>query len=184
MLIPVSRGSFFPLLLASLVVGLFLGVVYDVLRIRRAAFRLAVGRPQEGKGFRVFIRRHLWGIDCLLCLFEDVLFLLLGTVVFILTNFKLAYGIPRWYAYGAALAGFLLYRVTIGRLVMGISEGIIRAMVWACRFLRHRLLRPTVRAVARRMAAWRDIRRAKKALANTEAWERAALSALEGLGRL
>jgi hypothetical protein len=101
-----------------------------------------------------------------------------------LTNFKLAYGIPRWYAYGAALAGFLLYRVTIGRLVMGISEGIIRAMVWAFRFLRHRLLRPTVRAVARRMAAWRDIRRAKKALANTEAWERAALSALEGLGRL
>ncbi len=182
MLIPVSRGGFLPLLLVSFAIGLCLGAIYDVFRIRRVALRLAVGRPTAEKGLRAFVCRHLWKIDGWLCFGEDVLFFLFGTVVFILADFKLYFGIPRWYAYGAALAGAVLYRVTLGRLVMGVSEQLIRFVVRVLRLVRDRMILPLGKAVGRRVnALGKEIRR-KRELAFTEAQEMAVLSALERLG--
>ena len=182
MLIPVARGGFLPLLLASLVLGFALGAVYDLFRIRRAAFRLSVGRPTEGHGFRAFFFRHLWRIDGWLCFLEDLLFFLFGTVVFILVDFKLWFGIPRWYAYGAALAGAVLYRVTVGRLVMKVSEGVIRFVVSVFRLLRNRILLPLRRAIGSRMVRLCESLRRKRAQAYTDAVESAVLTSLSRLG--
>ncbi len=181
MLIPIARGGFLPLLLASFAVGVFLGALYDVLRIRRAAFRLSVGRPARESGFRAFVRRHLWAIDGWLCFVEDLLFFLFGTVVFILVAFKLYFGIPRWYAYGAALLGAILYRVTLGRLVMSVSERLIRFTVSAFRFVRDRVILPPCRVLRRRLETLREALRQKRAIAFTEAEEAAALAVFAGL---
>ena len=73
MLIPLPRGAFWPLLLASLAAGFVFGALYDVFRIRRFALRLAAGRP-NGRPLRDGIARHGERLDTILCFFEDLLF--------------------------------------------------------------------------------------------------------------
>jgi hypothetical protein len=121
----------------------------------------------------------LWGIDVWLCAWEDVWFFLLGTIVIILADFKLYFGMPRWYAYGAALGGAILYRVTIGRLVMGFSERMIRSAASLLRFWRDRVLLPMIRCVASWGHAWMQKRREKRAVAYTDAVEASLLASLE-----
>jgi len=154
MLFPVSREAFLPLLLLSFLAGGLLAAVYDLLRIRRVAFRLPTGRADgvEGKGGGGFfgaLRRNLKRTDTLLCFFEDIAFCLFGTVVLILMDFKLHYGIPRWYSYAAVVGGFALWRVTLGRLIMSCSEAIVRFLLRMARWIKRRLLLPALRLLKR-----------------------------------
>ncbi len=144
MLIPVSREAFLPLLLLSLLAGLVLGAVYDVFRIRRVAFRLMQRNPGVTDVPLHRIRRHAAMLDVLLCFGEDLVFCLLGTVVLILLSYQLSYGMPRWYALGASLLGFGLYRITLGRVVMSLAETILRGIRAVVRFFCHRLLAPVI----------------------------------------
>lgn len=150
MLIPVAREAFLPLLLLSLVAGWCFGALYDVFRIRRVAFRLPREENAPQKGFRRLLYRNLERTDTLLCFGEDILFSLFATVVLILMDFKLYFGVPRWYALGAAVLGFWFYRITLGRIVMRSAERVIGLIGAAVGFLRHRVLSP----VAGRIKGW------------------------------
>ena len=145
MLIPVERGAFLPLVLASFVLGLAMSALYDVLRVRRLALRMTSEKP-AGESFFV---RHRERIDAVLCFIEDVLFCLTAGIVLILLDFKLYHGVPRWYAPAAALGGFFLWRATIGRIVMAFAGAFLRGLRAAIRFVRRRILLPFGRAVAR-----------------------------------
>jgi hypothetical protein len=144
MLIPIAPWAFLPLVLLSLLAGILLGAIYDIFRIRRVAFRLPrEERTKESRIARLF-RRHLALTDTLLCFGEDLIFCLFGTVVLILMTYKLYYGVPRWYAFGATALGFWGYRMTLGRLVMRSAERVIDWIRRAVAFIRRRILLPVI----------------------------------------
>ncbi len=84
------------LALASLCVGAFLCAVYDVFRL----FRLV----REQNGVALFLSDLLFCIIASLCM----------TVLF----FNLSFGRMRAFAFVFALIGFLIWRSTVGRVVM------------------------------------------------------------------
>ena len=108
-LFPVSREAYLSFLLCSLVVGILLGAFYEIFRIRRRLFPVGT-----------------W-LSCLVIAVEDIIFFTVYTVAMILVCYKLSYGVPRWYAYASSVLGFMLWRKTVGRLVMSLSDGLKNA---------------------------------------------------------
>lgn len=137
MLIPVSREIFLPVIVWSLALGIISGAVYDIFRIRRAAFRIPGTR---------FLRGGKGRADTVLIFFEDILFSLFCTSVFILIAYRLSFGLPRWYSAAAYAGGFFLYRETVGVLVMRSAEAIIRALCRAVLFVYRRAICPAYTA--------------------------------------
>lgn len=140
MLIPIAREAFLPFLVVSFLCGLCFGAVYEVFRIRRVAARMPHGKTKK--------RRRRW-LEPVLVACEDVLFSLFAAVTLILVSFKLYYGVPRWYAYGAALLGFLLWRMTLGALILACASRILALIDRFFAFLRRRLLLPCLNLLRR-----------------------------------
>ncbi len=126
-LFEISREAFLPFLIVSFVFGLIFGAIYDIFRIRRIAFR--------GKGRTV---------DAVITFFEDVIFFLFISVCLILICYKLHFGIPRWYSYAGAFLGFILYRNTVGRIVIALSDRIISFMERVLLLIKKRLFLPVL----------------------------------------
>lgn len=125
-LFEISREAFLPFLIFSFLIGIMLGAVYEIFRIRRIAARKA------GK------RR----LDFVLTLFEDIIFCLFASISMILATYKLYFGIPRWYAYASCALGFFFWQKTVGRLIMKLSDKIIDLLSRALSFLKRRLIMP------------------------------------------
>lgn len=79
-----------------LAVGVFLGVVFDVLRIKREFF----------------------GTSRLVLFFDDLAYMLFGTCVLILGVFRVNNGNLRWFEFFSPCIGFLVYRSTVSKLVI------------------------------------------------------------------
>lgn len=137
-LVPVAREAFFPFLMVSFLAGIVFGAVYDLFRIRRVAFRLPSHADPEAGGFG----KHLMRVDTVLTGIEDIVFVAFAAIVLILITFKLYFGVPRWFAYAAALGGFALYHVTVGRLVIRSAETIIGCFRYLGNLIKRRLLSP------------------------------------------
>ncbi|MBQ7779893.1 MAG: spore cortex biosynthesis protein YabQ [Clostridia bacterium] len=125
-LFEISREAFLPFLVCTFILGIMLGAIYDVFRIRRKATRKAQKKR----------------IDFVLTLFEDIVFCLFATVTMILATYKLYFGIPRWYAYVSCALGFFLWQKTVGRLIMKLSDQIIDLIVRALFFVKRKLVKP------------------------------------------
>lgn len=125
-LFEISREAFLPFLVCTFLIGILLGAVYEIFRIRRAASRKA------GK------RR----LDFVLTLLEDVLFCLFASVALILATYKLYFGIPRWYAYVSVALGFFLWQKTVGRLIMKLSDKIIDVIAHLISLIKRKALTP------------------------------------------
>lgn len=164
MLIPIAREAFLPFLVFSFLCGVFFGIVFDVFRIRRVAFR-PTRREGKGRVARLF-GRSLSRVDTVLTVFEDLLFFLFVTVALILVGFKLYYGVPRWYAYGAALGGFFLWRVTGGRLVIRFAETILSLLAKLLSLFLRYLVCPVVSSVKGRLSLWHRRLEHRRALAD------------------
>jgi hypothetical protein len=118
-------------MLYAFALGAALGVFYDVLRIFRLLLGLrpnaketprvklplvgAVGRPGRGGGFFA-------AAVTFVC---DVLFFAVATAVYNVLVFHAANGQNRWFFTLAAIAGFAVYLLTVGRLTVRAS-GLIR----------------------------------------------------------
>ena len=87
----------------SVLLGAAVGVLYDIFRILRIAL------PHNGVS--VF--------------FEDILFCVITCCMLILMIFCANYGIVRWFAVMGCAGGFMLYRETVGKVVIGAAERII-----------------------------------------------------------
>ena len=125
-LFEISRETFLPFLVLSFLIGMMLGAVYDVFRIRRKATRKADKK---------------W-LDLILTLFEDVVFCTFAAVSMILANYKLYFGIPRWYAYAACALGFFVWQKTVGRLIMKLSDKIIDLIAKALSLVKRKIMKP------------------------------------------
>lgn len=141
-MIPVEfdQSIFLSLIIWSAVIGIFLGAVYDIFRIRRIAFsqktRLKtevvkksndVGKQKCRKtGVRVFFIKNIEVIDNILIFFEDIIFMIFSAIVISLLTYKLNCGKIRWFMFVAVAIGFAAYYCTIGKIVKKCAESIIR----------------------------------------------------------
>lgn len=103
-LFPVPREGYLPFLICSLAAGVLLGAFNELFRVRRRLF--------GGEGV----------LSVLFIAAEDVIFFTVAAVVMILVSYKLNYGVPRWYSYGAAALGFVLWQRTAGVLVLRLAD--------------------------------------------------------------
>lgn len=131
-----SQLSLARLLAASLLVGLALGGLYDVFRIRRLAFdKLTLADKPK----RIFAALMLHT--------EDILFGISAGIVTAILYFALSQGRVRLMAIAGEGFGFLLYRLTIGRLVMAFADSILRLIAWVIRLIVRYLIRPPLRLI-------------------------------------
>jgi len=112
----------------AIVCGAFLGAVYDIFRILRiATFRDDSIRKLKDTGGRKRKRRLPERITEYTVVFaEDIIFSLIVTFSVILFIYKFNGGISRSYILFSIGLGFILYHLTLGKLVIKCSTAIIR----------------------------------------------------------
>ncbi len=113
------------LALWSVIVGAFLCVVYDVFRVTR-------------------LRRRQ---NSVLLFFCDIAFCLIATCAMLLLFFNLSFGKMRAYAFALVAIGFLVWRLTVSRFVIGL---LIKFLTVTERFLNSIKMRAL--AVVRRLS--------------------------------
>jgi len=115
----------------SLAAGPVLGGFYDIFRIRRVAARELIGADSK---------KHRRIAEGIVIFAEDILFALVSAVIFSVIFYRFSCGAVRWYALACTSVSFAAYRVTVGRLVMGIAGRIIafvrRTWAFAVRVLK------------------------------------------------
>jgi hypothetical protein len=150
----ISQSALAWLYCLALLLGGVLGAFYDVLRITRVFFgvhysRRAAKRLQEIR--LPFLSPHKGHRESpalgIIVFVEDLLFCILAGILLILLFYEANNGKIRFPVFLCAGAGFLLYRGTVGRLVMLFSEVIAFVIEAVVRYLLFFLLYP-VRAVA------------------------------------
>lgn len=99
--------------LFACLVGVVLGIFYDVFRIARIAF--------NPRFFVIFI--------------EDILFCFGASAAVVLFVYYANSGIIRWFALVGCALAFAFYYFTAGKLVMYLSEKIIRVIAAILRFI-------------------------------------------------
>ncbi len=145
-MIPVEfdQSLFISLIIWSFVIGVFLGSVYDIFRIRRISFsqeirsktRISKDDICQKHGtskLRGFFRKNIEIIDLVLIFFEDIIFMVFSAIVISLLTYKFNSGKIRWFILASAAMGFTCYYLTRGKLVKKCAEKIIRAIrlaVW------------------------------------------------------
>ena len=110
------------LLFLSTVFGFFAGALYDVFRIRRIALKIPI----------------LWH-------FEDFFFMVFCGVTYAVLFYALNSGRVRGFAFLGGIVGFYIYRKTLGRLVMALSERIINAV----KYILRKIILPPIKFVVR-----------------------------------
>ncbi len=140
----VSQQKLAIILLYSVFIGVFLGVVYDVFRIRRLAFK--TGACFSKKDTNEVARKENVA-DCVIIFFEDVLFAVISSIVVCIFIFYMNSGQFRGIAVIGALCGFLLYYLTVGRVVMYFSGVIIGFFKFLIRKIYEYTLRPIKKGV-------------------------------------
>ena len=168
-------------ILYALIVGAALGAVYDVLRISRVILGLHPGvagfsrrLPLVGEVARTHTHGGLFSSAVIFV--EDILFFAAATVVYTVFVYHAGDGDNRWFFTLAAVCGFALYFVTVGRLVLRAS-GAIRFFLCAAldytlffallpaRFVLHRAILPLRRRIRVRLLE-KTRKKAKKRLEN------------------
>ena len=108
------------LLFLSTLFGFLAGALYDVFRVRRIAVKIPL----------------LWH-------FEDFFFMVFCGAVYSLLFYALNSGRVRGFAFAGGIVGFYVYRKTLGRLVMALSERIINAV----KYISRRIILPPIKFV-------------------------------------
>ena len=127
----------------SFVTGFAFGGFYDVFRIRRLAF--------PGKKRKKLLTRFVQGF--IIGLEDLFFFLMLGCVCSVLF-YVFSYGKVRPLALVTLFLGFLLYRVSIGRLVMSVADKIIKLIRLAFNLFVKKIIMPVVRTFKKIFSAF------------------------------
>jgi len=91
-------------LLWAMIAGSFLGIVYDLFRIRRSIF------------LKCSISKKIKHLEFIWVFLEDLLFFMICGITVCITVFYLNSGKIRGIAVFSSLVGFVLYRFTVGNL--------------------------------------------------------------------
>lgn len=120
------QPSFFPLTIRFFILGAFLGLFYDVFRIRRiASFLHSEGAPSKRQnGIGRFLNK-ICLLETSVIFIEDLMFWTASAVAVILANYVLCRGIVRFYTVLCVGAGFTAYYFTVGKLTVKFAKVII-----------------------------------------------------------
>ena len=86
-----------------LILGLLLGFVYDLFVVKR----------------KLFFDGLIW------CLVDDIIFVVICGIFFLITAFIVNNGIIRWYEFLCCIIGFALYKNTVSKLILKIFGYVI-----------------------------------------------------------
>lgn len=122
--------------LYSLAVGVFLAMLYDVVRVSRMMLGLRPGGvetprrslPLVGDVIKDRARGRIFSGVCVFV--GDILYFMAATAVYVVFVFHAGDGDNRWFFSLGALSGFFVYFFTVGRLVMRFC-GVIRFVLCA-----------------------------------------------------
>ena len=124
-----SQGGLAALYAWSFLLGGCFGAVYDLFRITRVLLGVHYSRRTADRLFKMQLpllkrirRRKESRVLGIVIFLEDLLFCLLVGVTMIILFYGANHGKIRFPSFFLAAGGFLLYRVTLGRLVMTFSE--------------------------------------------------------------
>ena len=106
------------LVIASFALGAFLSAVYDIFRLARLI--------REQKGVILFINDFVYSIIAALCM----------TVLF----FNLSYGRMRAFAFAFVIVGFLIWRISVGKIFMLLMSRIIRLIKRILKSIKTRII--------------------------------------------
>ena len=175
----ISPIRLFYLLIASFAFGIGMGAVYDIHRILRVFFGVQYSKKRPSKLLQrplPIIRRPLgeirqrrWSraILSILIFLQDVIFFCIAGGGIVILNYAYNDGQFRFYTVIALFLGFFLYYITVGKLVISLSEWIVfflRAMFTILVFI---LKAPFVKLFSLLLREMKKIRsNLQKALAN------------------
>ena len=127
----VQQSRLAEMLAYSFVLGVFLGVVYDIFRIRRLIFCCEKNTKAHSS---IFHRQRMF-IEEIVIFIEDVLFWFISAVSMCIFIYYVNSGRFRGVAIFGAVIGFFVYYKTIGKVVMLLSGCIINFLRAAFRLL-------------------------------------------------
>lgn len=120
----INQGFYPAYLLASVAIGVLLGLLYDGIRVLR------LWRHSGSPRYPI--------IEDILLFVEDIVFSAVAAVIFSVLGYVMNRGRIRWFAFAAAAGGWLLYRKTLSRAVMALAGFVQKqfARVWRATGLR------------------------------------------------
>lgn len=128
--------------LMAVVLGFFLGLSYEPLRIGRRAF------PHGA----------VWiGL-------EDFFFCLYCTICLILLCYAYASGVIRWFAIAGTLLGVYFYFLTLGRFIRSVTDRLLRAIRRALGWLKRKCFSPALGFFKKSVLAMLSVQRQKRLL--------------------
>lgn len=182
----ISQFVLAQLWLYAFLLGVGLGAVYDALRITRVFLGTSYTKGKTDRLHRIELpylkprpRRRTSRLLGAVIFLEDFLFALFGGVAIILLFYQVNSGTVRMPAFLCVAVGFLLYRATLGILVMRVSEIVVFAIETAVRYvffvvsLPVRYLARLLRSAIRKTLYKHRVRVAKKqrAALTRQVWE-------------
>ena len=153
-------------LFRALLLGIFLGVSYDVFRVTHVftgvRYSSALEKfwtkklPLIGANSLVQGKNVTDKIKNAVVCVGDILFSVWAGVAVSVFIYRYCYGIIRWYVF--ALLGFLAYYFTVGRVVLTVVEFIMFLTVTAVKYVFYFAFRPFVLIFVKIKNSWRKTR--------------------------
>lgn len=129
----ISQALYGAIFIYSIVIGIILGVVYDVFRIQR------ITMESDNKYFTV--------IRDIIIFIEDIIFAIISAIFIAIMIFYVNNGQIRWFALFGTSIGFIIYYNTIGRIVILCSEKIIAFIRYCIRMIKNLVCRFLIKPV-------------------------------------
>lgn len=108
--------------LCLFVIGVVIGVVYDIFNIKREIF----------------------GKKLIFYYLDDLLFSFIYTTIFVFAIFLTNYGYVRWYEIASALIGFIIYKSTISNIFVKLTTEAIRFVLKILKVIIGIILKPVI----------------------------------------
>ena len=124
------------LFLASFATGAFLGIIYDLLTLIRLLAGLSPVAP------KVSAERFKRACGLALLFLGDLCFMLLCGVTLVLLLYFINDGGFRFLAPLGMSCGLFVYRVTLGRLVLSLSETLVKCLRYVIRVVARAIWKP------------------------------------------
>lgn len=118
----ISQALYGFIFIYSIIIGVILGVVYDVFRIQR------ITMESDNKYITV--------IRDIIIFVEDIIFAVISAVFIVVMIFHVNDGQIRWFVLFGTGVGFIIYYNTIGRIVILCSEKIIAFIRYCIRMIK------------------------------------------------
>ena len=113
----------------AVILGLALGVLYDAVRIVKCLLCVVkygstrrFARVYDKGVYDIFPKKNSGVASYVLTAIFDILFSLAVTISFVLFLYAFNHGIFRWFILLSCIAGFAAYHVTLGRLLIRITD--------------------------------------------------------------